>query len=112
MKLTKQDLMRLPKERLAEIIVEMQEPLTLTTPEKDVPHFIPFQNTRPFCYEPGGHCTNPQMDCINCPKHNSTIPYVYTGPHIDTYISGDATGTSTAKLSATDGKEHNPSFIE
>lgn len=93
MKLTKQDLMRLPKEGLAEIIVEMQEPLTLTTPEKDVPHFIPLQNIHPFCYEPGGHCTNPQMDCINCPRHQSATPYVYTGPHIDTYVSGYATGT-------------------
>lgn len=22
----------------------------------------------PLCYEPGGTCTNPHMDCINCPK--------------------------------------------
>lgn len=100
MKLTKADLMRLPKERLAEIIVEMQgeQNLTLTTPEKEVPRFIPLQASHPYCWEPGGICTNPLMDCINCPKHNSTMPYVYTGPHIDTYISGDATGTSTAKV--------------
>lgn len=108
MKLTKDDLMRLPKERLAEIIVEMQEePLTLTTPEKGVPHFIPVQASHPYCWEPGGMCTNPQMDCINCPKHNSTIPYVYTGPHINTYISGEDVNTSI-----TDGKEHPNSFIE
>lgn len=90
MKLTKQDLMRLPKERLAELIVEMQEEksLTLTTPEKDVPHFIPFQTQHPYCWEAGGICTNPQMDCINCPKHSSSEPIVYTGRHIDTYISG------------------------
>lgn len=96
MKLTKQDLMRLPKERLAEIIVELQEPLTLTS-QPDKQTFIPFRQ-QPLCWEPGGHCTNPKMDCINCPRHQSTIPYVYTGPHIDTYISSDATGTSTAKV--------------
>lgn len=22
----------------------------------------------PPCYAPGGICTNPQMDCINCPR--------------------------------------------
>ena len=95
MKLTKQDLMRLPKERLAELIVEMQESLTLTTPS-DGPTFIPFKQ-QPFCWEPGGHCTNPQMDCINCPRHRSTV-YVHTGLSEPTYISGDATGISTAKL--------------
>ena len=65
MKLTKSDLMHLPKERLAELIVEMQgeQNLTFTTPEKDVPHFIPFQIQHPYCWEPGGICTNPQMDC-------------------------------------------------
>lgn len=25
-------------------------------------------NTRPLCWEPGGTCTNPQMDCVNCPR--------------------------------------------
>lgn len=82
MKLTKQDLMRLPKERLAEIIVEMQEPLTLTTPEKDVPHFIPFQDTRPLCYEPGGQCTNPMRDCINCPRQPTIGINTTTGTSI------------------------------
>lgn len=23
------------------------------------------------CYAPNGICTNPQMDCINCPKHGA-----------------------------------------
>lgn len=26
----------------------------------------------PPCYAPGGICTNPQMDCINCPKRGTT----------------------------------------
>lgn len=25
-------------------------------------------NTRPLCWEPGGTCTNPHMDCVNCPR--------------------------------------------
>ena len=25
-------------------------------------------NTKPLCWEPGGTCTNPQMDCVNCPR--------------------------------------------
>ena len=91
MRLTKEDLLRLPKERLAEIIVEMQEEknLTLTTPEKDVPHFIPFQTRHPYCWEPGGTCTNPCMDCINCPKHSNSNPYVYTGQPIESRFGED-----------------------
>ena len=86
MKLTKQDLMRLPKERLAEIIMEMQkDPPFLTTGEKDVPIPISYNLPRPLCYEPGGTCINPFHDCINCPRQ-STIG-----------ISTN-TGTSTAKV--------------
>lgn len=103
MKLTKSDLMRLSKERLAEIILEMQEKetLTLTTPAPEL-RLVPVQVDHPFCWEPGGMCTNPQMDCINCPKYKS---YVYTGPHIDTYISGDTNSF------VTDGKGHPLSAI-
>lgn len=28
-------------------------------------------NTRPLCWEPGGTCTNPHMDCINCPRQTT-----------------------------------------
>lgn len=31
-----------------------------------------FQNGFPPCYAPNGICTNPQMDCIDCPKHRSS----------------------------------------
>lgn len=51
----------------------------------------------------GIRCTNPQMDCINCPRKT-------TGGFNTTC------GTSTAALhgntSATDGKDHNPSFTD
>ena len=57
--------MRLPKERLAEIILEMQG----ETKIEYIPPFSYVNNSVP-CYAPGGICTNPQMDCINCPKHS------------------------------------------
>ena len=54
----------------------------------------------------GTHCTNPQMDCINCPRKT-------TG---GTFSTSSSSGTSTATLhgniTATDGKEHNPSFTD
>ena len=56
----------------------------------------------------GTHCTNPHHDCINCPFMYSSGGTITTP---DT-----AYGTSTATLhgntSATDGKEHNPSFTD
>lgn len=54
--MTKEDYMALPKERLAELLVERD----------NMQPFIMQQ--RPLCYEPNGICTNPQRDCINCPK--------------------------------------------
>ena len=59
--MTKKDYMCLPKERLAELLVERD----------NAPSFIPYlplYQSRPLCWEPGGTCTNPHMDCINCPK--------------------------------------------
>ena len=32
----------------------------------------PFQPIYTPCYAPNGICTNPQMDCIGCPKHRSS----------------------------------------
>ena len=35
-----------------------------------------YSDTRePKCYEPGGTCTNPHMDCINCPKFHNNGTY-------------------------------------
>lgn len=70
-----------------------------------MPYAVPGMHTlRPQCYEPGGTCTNPQMDCINCPRR------------VDGGMFNTQSGTATAKLhgstSATDGKEHNPSFTD
>lgn len=55
--------------------------------EKEYTPYIP--NTTPWlqqhlnlvpkeCYEPGGTCTNPHMDCINCPKFHSNGSGTYT----------------------------------
>ena len=52
----------------------------------------------------GTHCTNPQMDCINCPRKT-------TGGGFNT-ASGTSTATLHGNTSATDGKEHNPSFTD
>lgn len=98
--MTKKDYMCLPKERLAELLVERD----------NAPSFIPslpFYQSRPLCWEPGGTCTNPLMDCINCPK--KTTGGTFTSPNT---ASGISAATLHGNTSATDGKEHNPSFTD
>lgn len=63
-----------------------------------------YYDARPLCWEPGGTCTNPQMDCVNCPRKT-------TGGVFNT-SSGTSTATLHGNTSATDGKEHNPSFTD
>lgn len=60
--------MKLPKKRLAELLVEKDNPISIPTV------YIPYsgQAPHPSCYEPDGICTNPQRDCINCPKRGDT----------------------------------------
>ena len=58
--LTKEDYMKLPKERLAELLVEKDSQLPIIEP--------PFSGKIIPCYAPDGICTNPHRDCINCPK--------------------------------------------
>ena len=85
--MTKKDYMCLPKERLAELLVERD----------NAPSFIPyFPIYKPHCWEPGGLCTNPTKDCINCPRKT-------TGGSFST-SSGTATATLHGNTSATDGK--------
>ena len=64
--MTVEDYCKLPKRRLAEMLVERDEQDRNKT-------IIPYQPAlggqyNPPCYAPDGICTNPQMDCINCPK--------------------------------------------
>ena len=75
MKLTKQDYMRLSKERLAELLVEMDShPIE--------PIQIPVMPTTPSGWGCDGTvCTNPQMDCINCPLKTTTIGRMVISPN-------------------------------
>lgn len=84
MKLKKEDYMRLSKERLAELLVEMDShPIE--------PIRIPVMPTTPSGWLCDGiHCTNPQMDCINCPRR-TTGGGTITSPNT-------ATGISTMKV--------------
>ena len=63
----KEDYMKLSKERLAELLEE-RDMITINTPYI----YSPIVDNSPKCYEPNGTCINPQMDCINCPRHRTT----------------------------------------
>lgn len=56
--MTKEDYMRLPKERLAELLAERDA-------ISSIPSNITLQHP---CYDKDGVCTNPFHDCINCPR--------------------------------------------
>lgn len=63
--MTKEDYMRLPKERLAELLAERdaQQPIQIPTmPQTPIGVW--------GC--DGTHCINPFHDCINCPTRFST----------------------------------------
>ena len=62
--LTKDDLMKLDKERLCELLLEEWSKDTSASKEIIVPFSQPDRND---CYH-GGPCTNPYHDCINCPR--------------------------------------------
>lgn len=39
-----------------------------------IPNIVSWgQENAPKCYEPGGFCTNPHMDCINCPQPKAKL---------------------------------------
>ena len=73
--------------------------------DESVAYHFPIMPTPPSGWGcDGTHCTNPQMDCINCPRRT-------TGGGFNT-SSGTSTATLHGNTSATDGKEHNPSFTD
>ena len=97
--LTKEDYMKLDKERLAELLVERD------AEERKNPVQIPFvpiptkeQGTCPF----GGNCTNPFHDCINCP--GGTVP--------DGYRINTTTGTSISCSVNDDGNFNSSTTIQ
>lgn len=77
--MTKEDYMHLPKERLAEMLVERDQGIVNQPNTID----IPYQQIN-SCPNTGGLCTNPFHDCINCPKRG--------------YIYGRYETTCTAKV--------------
>ena len=60
--LTKEDYMKLSKERLAELLVEKDNQSSIVMP------FTPQLGCYDPCYDPNSPCPNPQRDCINCPR--------------------------------------------
>lgn len=86
MKLKKEDLMRLGKERLVEIILEMQDERNETPTNPWVPYIYPY-NENPPCWAPNGYCWNPHHDCFNCPgkqyPYGSTWTTTATGTNLD-----------------------------
>lgn len=68
----------------AEIRIEKEyTPYTPYIPNT-TPWYQSLAAREPKCYEPGGTCANPHMDCVNCPRThsngniNSNITYTYT----------------------------------
>ena len=60
--MTKEDYMKLSKERLAELLANRDSLIDkLFMIDNNTPYAIP------PCYS-GGPCTNPHYDCINCPR--------------------------------------------
>lgn len=66
--MTKEDYMKLSKERLAELLVEKDREIDIVEKLKYTP-LAPYQIP---CYAPNGICMNPYRDCINCPKLSYT----------------------------------------
>lgn len=52
---------------LTDIVDKMHRNLCVEIADKMVDRVYP-PTYNPPCYAPNGICTNPQMDCINCPK--------------------------------------------
>jgi hypothetical protein len=83
MRLTKEDLMKLSKERLVELLLETQTEQE-TTPNAFSPHTI---DSIP-CWAPNGYCPNKFHDCIDCPK---------------TYSGGVGSSTTWFSTASSDG---------
>lgn len=63
--MTKEDYMKLSKERLAELLVERDLECTCDMQPQSY-DTKPSYDPRPLCGM-GGYCTNPHRDCIGCP---------------------------------------------
>lgn len=63
--------MRLPKARLAELLAERDA-------LEERFRSIPLQTWQNPCSDPSWPCTNPQHDCVNCPRTNACYKYIIT----------------------------------
>jgi hypothetical protein len=70
----KKDYMRLPKERLAELLEQRDkaDEVNRELMGRVMPSSIVVAPYTPPCYASDGMCINPQMDCVNCPKRGLT----------------------------------------
>ena len=64
----KEDYMKLSKERLAELLEEYDNRNRM---HSDWSYFGENNTNLVPCWAPGGYCSNPYRDCINCPRPNS-----------------------------------------
>lgn len=71
--------MSLPKARLAELLAERDARDILM---RGISQSIQIPPYEPPCFH-GGPCTNPHMDCINCPRNGFT-----GGIHVTTSTNG------------------------
>lgn len=55
---------------LTDIVDKMHRNLCVEIADKMVDRVYP-PTYNPPCYAPNGICTNPQMDCISCPKRSA-----------------------------------------
>ena len=76
--MTKEQYMKLTKQELAELLArrDIIEEMRLGSGGVTV---TPYE---PPCYQ-GGPCTNPQMDCINCPRRGVTGGFSTTCSNTD-----------------------------
>jgi hypothetical protein len=109
MRLTKEDLMKLSKERLVELLLETQTEQE-TTPNV-TPYFPYYPYNPPYvsspstintppCWAPDGYCSSPYHDCIDCPKTTTGGSGTWT-----TTASSDGTNLRTNWNGQTSGKE-------
>ena len=72
--MNKDDYMKLPKERLAELLAEKdaKDEFAGGIYKGYFPTVPTIIAPQPPCYTSDGICINPQMDCINCPKRGVT----------------------------------------
>lgn len=64
--MTKEDYMKLSKERLAELLVEKDMSMMISRHKLETNTIPSEYDPRPLCGF-GGYCTNPHFDCIGCP---------------------------------------------